>query len=70
VTRAADFWRKVSGPMAVVHYCALCPTFRVTVRRCQGGRGYGFREGNKARGAVIRHVKAAHADKLTGGTKP
>jgi len=51
---------KVVGPFAVVRVCNFCKHVEVLNTGPGGGRGYGMREGNKARGRMIQHVKAAH----------
>lgn len=62
---AENFIRVSEGPFAVVRACTLCG-FRSIVKKglFGAGRGYGMREGNKARGTMIQHVKACHAAAL------
>jgi hypothetical protein len=50
--------------MAVVRCCKVpgCKFFTKVTKGRGGGRGYGMREGNKARGELIQHVKAAHPE--------
>ena len=49
------------GPMAVIRQCAHCKHFEIVRVGMNGvGRGYGMREGNKARGRMIQHIKSAH----------
>lgn len=52
------------GPLAVVRGCRLCDfhllRHKAVRGRAAGGRGVGFREGNKQRGAIIQHIKTAH----------
>jgi len=54
-----------TGPMGTVRYCTLCKK-TVFLKRAVGwgGRGYGMKWGNKARGEMIQHVKAEHPEKL------
>lgn len=53
------------GPFAVVRKCNHCDhTEIVKTGKKWVGRGYGFREGNKARGRMIQHIKANHQDKI------
>jgi len=57
-----EFVRKVEGPFAVVRACRICGHQEIVQKNKFGvGRGYGFREGNKARGRIIKHVKEKHA---------
>ena len=59
ITRASDALTDVThGPLAIARGCRLCSF--VLVRRRGGGRGAGFREGNKQRGAMHQHIKAEH----------
>lgn len=54
--------REAEGPLAKVRVCRLCG-FVVTLPKHPfggGGRGYGMREGNKARGVMIQHLKLRH----------
>ena len=53
-----------SGISGIVRACrAPGCHFRLFTRRPpRPGRGWGFREGNKQRGAMIQHIKNAHAD--------
>jgi hypothetical protein len=54
-------YREVSGPRAVVRQCQCCKHFELVRKGIPGvGRGYGMREGNKARGRIIQHFKTAH----------
>jgi hypothetical protein len=47
------------GPAAVVRFCRFCKHVEVVRKGLRGaGRGYGMREGNKARGRMIQHLKA------------
>lgn len=58
----------VRGPLASVRSCKYCK--HVEVYRYTGGhRGAGMVGGNKARGRMIQHLKAAHPDKYYG-SKP
>ena len=64
--RPKDLFRKVEGPLAVVRICKICGHQEVVKKGLPGvGRGYGLREGNKARGRMIQHINECHkkADK-------
>jgi hypothetical protein len=53
------FVAEVRGPLGSVRSCRLCPKskpFCVVLKRGAGG----FVGGNKARGAMIQHIKDAH----------
>ena len=51
----------MEGPLAVVLQCSMCKHFELVRKGLRGvGRGYGMREGNKARGRIIQHIKSAH----------
>lgn len=51
------------GPRAVVRGCLFCKHFEKIQKGLPGvGRGYGMREGNKARGRMIQHVKEEHPE--------
>ena len=53
----------MSGPLAVVRACRLCRHIVKIPKGLRGaGRGYGMREGNKARGEMIQHFKAVHME--------
>ena len=63
ITRASDALTvKIVGPFAILRSCRLCE-FRVSRRR-GGGRGAGFREGNKQRGEMHQHMKAEHPNAM------
>lgn len=64
---AEDFFVRHNGPAAIVAGCKLCKHMDVVRKERSPGRGWGMREGNKQRGRMIQHVKAAHADALVGG---
>lgn len=54
------------GPLAVVRQCTLCKHFELVRKGLRGvGRGYGMREGNKARGRIIQHIKLNHPGTYT-----
>ena len=56
------FVREFTGPLAVVRECKICGHIEVVKKGIPGaGRGYGFREGNKARGRIIQHIRNSHA---------
>ena len=63
-----EMFRTVKGPLGVVRVCLICG-HRIIVRtgRAGVGRGYGMREGNKARGHMIQHFK--EHQKEAGGRK-
>lgn len=65
-----DLMREVSGPMATIRTCLLCKHAEVVRKAPKGfglagghGRGYGFREGNKARGRMFDHYKEKHPER-------
>jgi len=62
--RAFDFEahvRTTAGPFATVRVCVHCGHREIVRKGRPGvGRGYGMREGNKARGRMIAHLKAEH----------
>lgn len=49
-----------SSALAVSRSCILCKFYVVRRLGKGGGRGNGFREGNKQRGIMIQHLKAEH----------
>lgn len=63
------FWYFL-GPLSAVRACKHCSHVETVRRILPGrgaltnplGRGYGMSEGNKARGRMIQHVKAAHPE--------
>ena len=64
--RPEDCFRIVKGPFAVVRACDFCEHLeKVLVGLPCAGRGYGMREGNKARGRMIQHIKAEHGERFT-----
>lgn len=63
--RPEDCFRTIKGPMAVVRACDFCGHIeKIPVGVPGVGKGYGMREGNKARGRMIQHIKDKHADKF------
>jgi len=56
-----EMFRTVKGPFGVVRVCKFCE-YRVVMRTGISGVGvgYGFREGNKARGKMIQHYNKEH----------
>jgi hypothetical protein len=54
---------EAQGPLAKVRMCRLCG-FKILYRLGGGGRGGGFVRGNKARGAMIAHLREKHAPKV------
>lgn len=68
MSKADSHYKTVEGPMAVIRTCIHCGHFEKVRKGLLGvGRGYGMREGNKARGRMIQHINANHADKLAWG---
>lgn len=64
-------FRTLEGPYAVVRACNHCSHTETVKKGVRGvGRGYGMREGNKARGRIIQHIKEFHADKLDATPAP
>ena len=56
-----EHYKTYHGPVAVVRACNYCRHIeKVPVGRAGVGRGYGMREGNKARGRMIQHIKDHH----------
>lgn len=65
VNRDTLMYKTTEGPQAVIRNCLYCKHFELVRKGRPGvGRGYGMREGNKARGRIIQHVKAAHPTEL------
>lgn len=63
MTQASDeLTSKVIGPCAIIRTCRLCG--HTVSRRRGGGRGAGFREGNKQRGVMHAHIKDTHPKAL------
>jgi hypothetical protein len=64
--QAADFlFDHHAGPRASVRVCKICKhaeSVRTGLRNA--GRGYGMREGNKARSRMIQHINSVHPDEL------
>ncbi|MDE0660309.1 MAG: hypothetical protein F4Z31_07130 [Gemmatimonadetes bacterium] len=58
-----------NGPRAIVRTCRICGHTLVTRKPLRPGRGWGFREGNKLRGRMIRHIRAEHPEALPGGDR-
>lgn len=62
---AEDHMKTTMGPLATIRTCTVkgCG-FSAKVKRgaLNVGRGYGMREGNKARSKVINHIKSAHPE--------
>lgn len=53
--------KEVRGPLASIRVCRICGHAEVVHVGIRGvGRGYGMREGNKARGRMIQHIKNNH----------
>lgn len=58
------YTRTYDGSFAVVRKCVICGHIEIVKKGItNAGRGYGFREGNKARGRIIQHVKEKHLKK-------
>jgi hypothetical protein len=59
------YFRTFSGPFAVVRACNFCNHVETVKKGIPGaGRGYGMREGNKARGRMIQHIKENHLTEI------
>lgn len=67
----SDLFHTYRGPLSVVRACKWCPHVELIKKGVRGaGRGYGMREGNKARGRIITHVRENHPEeyeKARGG---
>ena len=62
---ADKYYKERSGPYAKVRVCLLCGHSEIVRKGIRdAGRGYGMREGNKARGRMIQHIKAEHPEVL------
>lgn len=60
-----EMFKRTEGPLAVIRTCRLCAFYTANKKIYPGqrspiGRGHGFVVGNKARGEMIQHFKAAH----------
>ena len=54
-------FKTLTGPLAVVRECLECKFANSVKKGIRGaGRGYGMREGNKNRGAMIKHFRECH----------
>lgn len=65
-----DLMREWSGPMATIRTCLICKHAEIVRKTPKGlglgrgpGRGYGLREGNKARGRMFDHYKEKHPER-------
>ena len=59
----ADTGYSKGGGLSSVYACRWCSRVEIVRVGLRGvGRGYGFAEGNRARGRIIQHVKSAHPD--------
>jgi hypothetical protein len=61
-----EFFTTIKTRIATTRACNFCRHCE-TIRHSTGlgldrGRGFGFREGNKARGRMIQHVKEKHPE--------
>ena len=62
---AEIYFKTVTGPLATVRVCIVCGHKEIVRKGIRGaGRGYGMREGNKARGRMIQHIKSEHPEVL------
>lgn len=62
-----DHYKTYRSAIAVVRACIHCKhTERISCGVRGAGRGYGMREGNKARGRMIQHIKECHPQELKG----
>ena len=56
-----EMFRTSKGPFGIVRICRFCEYKVVLKTGLRGaGRGYGFCEGNKARGKMIQHYNKTH----------
>lgn len=61
-------YKETTSALATVRVCLCCPQrhtahAEIVRKGLPGvGRGYGLREGNKARGRMIQHIKTAHPE--------
>jgi hypothetical protein len=59
-----DIWNKyvkeLKAPLGTARICNLCGHSEIVRSGIGMGRGYGMREGNKARGRMIQHLKNDH----------
>jgi hypothetical protein len=60
------FVKHYVGPLASDRVCTICGHKESFSCGRGTGRGHGMREGNKARGRIIQHVKAAHPGEVAG----
>jgi len=59
----ADHFRTLKGPFGVVRACNYCNHLEILKTGIPGsGQGYGMREGNKARGRIVQHIKENHPE--------
>ncbi len=61
---AQKYIREINGPIAIGRSCTLCGFGVTKQKERRPGRGWGMREGNKLRGALIQHIKAEHPEFL------
>lgn len=67
---ADSLYKTYEGPLAVIRACSCCKHFEIVRKGLHGaGRGYGMREGNKARGRIIQHIKTAHPERYAEAVK-
>lgn len=60
----SEMFRVLYGPLGVVRVCKFCKfSVMVAIGIPNVGRGYGMREGNKARGKMIQHFNTEHLTK-------
>ena len=59
----------MQGPFGVTRACRLCKWHDFRRKVTGSGRGAGMREGNKQRGRLIQHLKAAHVAEFTAAMK-
>ena len=57
---AQKYIRTTNGPFGIGRTCTICGFGLTTKKVSGGGRGWGMREGNKLRGAIIQHIKEQH----------
>lgn len=64
-SKIAKHFKTYARPLGTVRVCNHCGHVEIVKSGTRGtGRGYGMREGNKARGRMIQHIKTHHPDKL------
>jgi len=62
MTRFEQHVDTLRRPLGTVRVCKHCGHTETVKASPGAGRGYGMREGNKARGRMIQHLKDSHPD--------